>query len=154
MRRYRRVSPRSVLMVSQVAGSLTLLVILGLLAFGIQTTLGVQSGFDPRNLYLVSLDPVRDGYSGEQATAFFQKLLDRVKTLPSVSAASLTETVPVSMPGEGVTFSTPGARRAIHAWWRTRSSTWSAEITSIRQGFRFCWGGRSGEKKRPTRRQR
>ncbi|PYT27741.1 MAG: hypothetical protein DMG57_17260 [Acidobacteria bacterium] len=108
-RRQRRLSLRNVLMVSQLVGSLTLLVILGLLSMGIQTTIGIQSGFDPRNLYLIALDPIRDGYSGVQATAFFEKLLDRVKRLPSVTAASLTESVPVSMPGAGVTFSTPGA---------------------------------------------
>jgi predicted permease len=90
-------SLRNVLMVGQFAGSLTLLVILGLLSFGIQSTLGVQAGFNPKNLYLMSLDPVRDGYSAGQTTAFLEKLLDRVKLLPSVTSASLTETVPVSI---------------------------------------------------------
>jgi predicted permease len=102
-------SLRNILMVSQLAGSLALLVILGLLSLGIQTTMGIQAGFNPRNLYLISLDPIRDGYSGAQAADFFQKLLDRLKRLPSVTAASLTETVPVSMAGSRVTFSTPAA---------------------------------------------
>jgi predicted permease len=92
-----RFNLRNLLMGGQFAGSLTLLVILGLLSFGIQTTLGVQAGFNPANLYLISLDPVRDGYSAPQSAAFLQKLLDRVKLLPSVTAASLTETVPVSI---------------------------------------------------------
>src|SRR5438034_1196318 len=60
LRRYRCLSLRNVLMVSQVAGSLTLLVILGYLTIGIQSTLGVQAGFDPANLYLISLDPTHD----------------------------------------------------------------------------------------------
>ena len=93
----RRRNVRNVLMVSQLAGSLTLLVILGLLSRGIQTTLGVQAGFNARNLSLLSLDPVRDGYSAERAAAFFEKLLDRVQGLPAVRAACLTETVPVSI---------------------------------------------------------
>ncbi len=105
----RRLSLRNMLMVSQLAGSLTLLVILGLLSMGIQTTMGVQADFNARNLYLISLDPVRDGYSGDQAADFFGKLLERVKRLPSVTAASLTETVPVSMAGSRVTFSAPAA---------------------------------------------
>jgi len=109
LRKYRRLSLRNMLMVSQLAGSLTLLVILGLLALGIQTTLGIQAGFNPRNLYLISLDPVRDGYSGSEAADFLQKVLERVQRLPSVTAASLTETVPVSMAGMGVTFSAAGA---------------------------------------------
>ena len=101
-------SLRNVLMVGQFAGSLTLLVILGLLSMGIQTTMGIQAGFNPKNLYLISLDPVRDGYSAAQTTAFLQKLLDRVKLLPSVTSASLTETVPVSIGGNRVRVSIPG----------------------------------------------
>jgi predicted permease len=103
--RFRRLTLRNVLMVAQVAGSLTLLVILGLLSLGIQTTLAIQAGFNPRGLYLVSLDPIRDGYSGDQAAAFLHKLLERVKTLPAVSSATLTETIPVSLGISGLRFS-------------------------------------------------
>ena len=103
-----RWSLRNILMVGQFAGSLTLLVILGMLSLGIQTTLGIQAGFKPKNLYLMSLDPIRDGYSAGQTAAFLQKLLDRVKVLPSVTAASLTESVPVSIGGGRVRVSTPG----------------------------------------------
>lgn len=106
LRRYRRLSLRNGLMLCQMAGSLTLLLLTGYLGLGIQTTMGIQQGFDPRNLYLISLDPVRDGYSGAQATAFFEKLLDRVKRLPAVTAATLTDTVPVAMDGNpGAIFS-------------------------------------------------
>jgi predicted permease len=105
--RFRRLTMRNVLMVAQVAGSLTLLVILGLLSLGIQTTLGIEAGFNPRGLYLVSLDPVRDGYSGDQAAAFLHKALERVKTIPAVSSATLTETIPVSLGITGLRFSEP-----------------------------------------------
>jgi predicted permease len=98
-RTHRRFSLRNLLIVWQVAGSLTLLIILGLLSLGIQTTLGIQAGINPKNLYSIALDPVRDGYSGPQAAAFLNRLLERVKALPSVKAATLTETVPISIPG-------------------------------------------------------
>jgi macrolide transport system ATP-binding/permease protein len=104
---HRRFTVRNLLMVSQLAGSLTLLAVLGILAFGIQTTLGVQSGFDPKNLYLISLDPIRDGSSPEQAATFLQKLVERIKAQPSVLAASLTESVPVSLGGLSASISTP-----------------------------------------------
>ena len=104
--KFRRLTLRNLLMVAQVSGSLTLLVILGLLSFGIQNTMGIQEGFNPKDLYMVSVDPVRDGYSGPQAAAFLHKLLDRVKTLPTVTAASLTETVPVSLSNASLKFST------------------------------------------------
>ena len=109
LNRRRGISLRNVLMVSQVAGSLTLLVILGVLSLGIQTTMGVATGFDPSNLSLISFDPVRDGYSSEQAASFFDRLLERVKRLPAVTAACISESVPVAMPGAGVTFTAPGA---------------------------------------------
>ena len=116
--RFRRLTLRNVLMVAQVAGSLTLLVILGLLSLGIQTTLGIQAGFNPQGLYMVSLDPVRDGYSGDQAVAFLHKVLERVKTLPGVSSVALTETIPVSLGITGLRFSEPTSgtdnSRALH----------------------------------------
>jgi predicted permease len=95
--RFRTIRVRNVLMVSQLAGSLTLLVIVGLLAFGIQTTIGVEQGFKPDKLYLASVDVTRDGYTAEQALAFYSELLTRVQQQPSVEAASLTESVPVSL---------------------------------------------------------
>jgi predicted permease len=107
--RLRRLTLRNVLIVSQVAGGLTLLAMLGLMSLGIQSTLGIQAGFNPKNLYLISLDPIRDGYSSERTTAFFEKLLDRVKTLSAVTSACLTETVPVSLDTGGVIFSLPAA---------------------------------------------
>ncbi len=107
VRRYRRLSPRNLLLLSQMAGSLMLLVMVGLLAIGIQSTMGIQQGFNARDLYLISVDPIRDGYSGEQAANFFPKLLERVKRLPSVTAAALTDSVPVAIDGSpGVKFST------------------------------------------------
>jgi predicted permease len=98
-RRFRRLSMRNVLLLAQVAGSLMLLLIVGVLALGIQTTAGIQEGFNPRNLYLISLDPVRDGYSGQQSASFFEKLLERVKRNPAIASATLTDTTPVAMNG-------------------------------------------------------
>jgi putative ABC transport system permease protein len=99
LRRFRRLSLRNLLMVSQVAGSLALLLLIGVLSLRIQGPMGVQEGFDPKNLFLISLDPVRDGYRPEQTAAFFEKLLDRVKRLPAVSEACLTDSLPATMNG-------------------------------------------------------
>ncbi len=110
LRRFGRLSLRNALVVCQMASSLTLLMLTGYLSLGIQSTIGVQEGFNPRNLYLISLDPVRDGYTAERAADFFRKALDRVKMLPGVVAACLTDTVPVAIDGNsGVLFSTPGS---------------------------------------------
>ncbi|MGC4055991.1 MAG: ABC transporter permease [Paludibaculum sp.] len=93
------------LMLLQMAASLTLLLMTGYLGIGIQSTMGVQEGFDPRNLFMVSLDPVRDGYSAERATDLLEKLLERVKAKRGVISASLTDTLPVAVDGNaGVRF--------------------------------------------------
>jgi predicted permease len=99
LRKHRALSLRNGLVVSQMAASLMLLLITGYMGLGIQSTLGMQEGFDPRNLYLISIDPVRDGYSAGRAAAFFEKLLDRVRALPGVTAACLTDTLPVAFDG-------------------------------------------------------
>jgi predicted permease len=109
LHRYRRLSLRNALVLCQMAASLTLLLLTGYMGLGIQSTLGIQEGFNPRNLYLIALDPVRDGYSPARASAFFSQLLDRVENMRSVTAACLTDTVPVAMDGNpGVRFSIPG----------------------------------------------
>jgi len=102
--RSRRHSLRNLLVLSQVAGSLALLLVTGFLVIGHQKMVDVNPGFDAQRLYLVSLDPVRDGYSPVQAADFFPKLLERVRRLPAVTAASLADGVPMSVIGR------PGAQ--------------------------------------------
>jgi len=119
LRKFRLLSLRKALVLCQMAASLTLLLLTGYLGLGIQSTLGVQEGFNPRNMYLISLDPVRDGYSPVHAADFFDKLLDRVQRFPSVTAACLTDTVPVAMDGNaGATFSTAGSAGHAVEWAR------------------------------------
>src|SRR5262245_56801132 len=67
---YGRFGLRNLLMVAQVAGSLMLLLIIGFLVIGFSKTSGVQTKFDPHTIYLLSIDPVRDG-SGERQHAGF-----------------------------------------------------------------------------------
>ncbi|MBI4873225.1 MAG: ABC transporter permease [Acidobacteria bacterium] len=116
--RYRRLSLRNLLMPVQVAGSLALLLITGFLVIGHQRIAGSEVGFEARHLYMLSLDPIRDGYSGPQTTAFFEKLLDRVRSLPSINAASLADSVPMAMIGRpGVSFSVagPAGAKTLHS---------------------------------------
>ena len=111
--RHRRFNLRNLLVIAQVAGTLTLLTVIGFESFGIQTTLGIQQGFDPRNLYLLALDPARDGFSSAQAADLLDKVLERVKRLPSVAAAALTASVPVSIADSPIQILRPGAERAV-----------------------------------------
>ena len=117
IRRSRRWNLRNLLVLSEVAGSLALLMIMGFMVIGHRSMVGGDVGFDPARLSLISVDPIRDGYSGEQAADFLPKLLDRVTNLPAVTAASLADTVPMTMMGQPrVTFAAveTGASKSIH----------------------------------------
>ena len=112
MRRRRAFSARNLLVVSQMAGSLTLLLVTGYIVFGMERTMVGASGFDARNVQLISVDPIRDGYSVSQAEDFYLKLLDHVKALPGVVSATWTEAIPMQPSGK-ITFTTDtdGSRR-------------------------------------------
>lgn len=116
MRRRRAFSARNLLVVSQMAGSLTLLLVTGYIVIGIERTMLGAPGFDAWNVQLISLDPIRDGYSVSQAEEFYPKLLDRVKTLPGIVSATWTEAIPMRSSGR-ITFSTDtdGSRRVDQA---------------------------------------
>jgi hypothetical protein len=99
LRRFRRLSSRNALMVFQMAASLALLLITGFLILGYSRIAGRDVGFDPRNLYVISLDPLRAGYSAARSADFFQKLLDRTRSLPAVTSATLADVTPMSVMG-------------------------------------------------------
>jgi macrolide transport system ATP-binding/permease protein len=94
---YRRFGLRNLLMVAQVAGSLMLLLMTGFLVMGISNTSGIQTKFDPSTMVLLSIDPVRDGYTPEKAQAFFEKLPDRLKTTGPVKRIALAAEPPFSL---------------------------------------------------------
>lgn len=102
---YGQFALRNLLIILQVAASLMLLLVTGFLVLGISKSSGIQTKFDPRTAYLLSLDPVRDGYAPERAQALFAKLPERLKTVSGVRSialaaqppfASETERIPVS----------------------------------------------------------
>ena len=113
--RFRRLSMRNCLVLSEVAGSLSLLLITGFLVLGYEKMSAPETGFETRNLYLVSVDPLRDGYSPAQAASFFHNLLDRLRRTSSFTSASLADSVTMTMIGKpGVTFNTLEAAGAKH----------------------------------------
>jgi len=97
---YRRFGVRNLLMVAQVAGSLMLLLITGFLVMGLSEVSGVQTKFDPHTMYLVSIDPVRDGYTPEKTQTLFEKLPELLKTGGAVRAVALAMQSPFSIEDE------------------------------------------------------
>jgi len=89
---------RSVLVVAQVAGSLTLLIVAGLFVRSLERAEHMDLGFDPDHVLNVMLDPHQIGYDEARSRAFSRELEDRVRALSGVQSASLALTVPLGLP--------------------------------------------------------
>jgi macrolide transport system ATP-binding/permease protein len=100
---YRRFGLRNLLMVAQVAGSLMLLLITGFLVIGISKESSIQTKFDPNTMYLLSIDPVRDGYAPEKAQALFEKLPERLGSGGTASSIAFAAQAPFSILNDAAT---------------------------------------------------
>ncbi|HLM54641.1 MAG TPA: ABC transporter permease [Pyrinomonadaceae bacterium] len=87
---------RSLLVVSEVALSLVLLVGAGLLIRSFMTLLNTETGFDPKNLLTMSIAYTSGETEahGTKAGEFFRQLEERVRALPGVEAATVTNGAP------------------------------------------------------------
>ncbi|HEV2223324.1 MAG TPA: ABC transporter permease [Candidatus Acidoferrales bacterium] len=88
---------RSVLVVTEVAASLVLLVAAGLLVKGFRALLDENQRFSPQSLLTmnIGLPPAR--YSGQpQLVAFYQAALGKLSAIPGVESASVVTAVPDS----------------------------------------------------------
>jgi predicted permease len=88
---------RNVLVMQQVAASLMLLLITGLVVIGFQRNSGLHVGFDPAHLYRFSLDPIRDGYSNEKTIELISRLQEHLSRLPGVKEVSLATSSPLDL---------------------------------------------------------
>jgi putative ABC transport system permease protein len=88
---------RSVLVVTEIALSLVLLVGAGLMVQSFLRLRQVNIGLDAKNVLTASVIlPSAKYRAPEQRAAFFKQLLERVSTLPGVEAASATATLPLT----------------------------------------------------------
>jgi len=85
---------RSALVVAQVAVSCVVLAVAGLALRSLHSMSSVNLGFQPGNLLLASYDLGLQRYSVDQGRQFHAQLLERVRALPGVRDASLTDHVP------------------------------------------------------------
>lgn len=107
---YRRLGMRNLLMVAQVAASLMLLLMTGFLVLGISKTSSIQTRFDARTMYLLSLDPVRQGYTAEKAQALFEKLPERLRAAGAVRSVALAAQAPFSLDDRDTQITAEGAQ--------------------------------------------
>ena len=96
---------RNLLVVTEVALALVLLIGAGLLVKSFFRVLDVSPGFDASNVLTVALDLPHVKYpDAPQQTAFYQQLMERLGGLPGVASVGATNTLPLMTKG-GVAFS-------------------------------------------------
>ena len=86
---------RNMLVVTQVALSLVVLVCGVLFIKSFRKAQTMDPGFDNRNGLIVSLSPGLVGYDDEQSRNFYKQILERVSQVPGVDAAAFTRTLPL-----------------------------------------------------------
>jgi putative ABC transport system permease protein len=88
---------RCMLVVSEVALSLTLLVGAGLMIKSFLRLQGVDPGFEPESVLTADLSLPRAKYpDGQKVSAFHEQLLSRLAALPGVEAVGLGSSLPLS----------------------------------------------------------
>ena len=95
--RRRHLQPRKLLVISEIALSLVLLVGAGLLIRSYQRLFGASPGFDPHNLLSMRLSlPASKYATPDSITSFYQRATERIRGLPGVKSVSTTYSLPMS----------------------------------------------------------
>jgi len=93
---------RSLLVIGEVALTLTLLVGAGLLIQSFRRVLQVDPGFDPQNLLTMQVSV--NNTDGHQVAAFFDQWQERVRRLPGVKATAVSNGLPLGVVNHPVFF--------------------------------------------------
>lgn len=91
----RRTWIRNALVVSEIGVACVLLVGAGLLILSFIRVLDVDLGFDPARAATIRVDPDRRYATPEQRNAYVDEVLRRVKEIPGVEAAGITDALPL-----------------------------------------------------------
>ena len=91
----RRVTLTNVLVVAQVAVSLVLLVAAGLFVRSVGGARTIDPGFGVDRRVVLYFNAELQGYDRERARVFYDRLIERVRALPMVEAATLAQSVPL-----------------------------------------------------------
>ena len=96
------------LVVSQVAVSLILVMGAGLFVRSLLNLKTLDAGFNRENVLLADLNPGKAGYSSVQRGPFYQAVLERVRQIPGVRSASLSWFTPIQASSVELPASVPG----------------------------------------------
>jgi predicted permease len=86
---------RGALIVSQVAGSLFLLVTAGLLVRALERAQTIDPGFELKNVLLVSPDVRQRGVDDSRSEEYLRQLSDRIRAMPGVQNVAMGRTIPL-----------------------------------------------------------
>ncbi len=118
LRSYSRFGLRNQFMVFQISASLSLLLLTGYVVVGYQNVYKPDLGFEADDLYLMALDPARDGYATQEAEALFERLLDQIESMPEIEASALALDLPFSQmmvtPDGAVTATDASGKQSVH----------------------------------------
>lgn len=87
---------RGALLVSEVALSLVLLIASGLLLTSFSRLHQVEPGFTPDGVFAAQLVLPPQRYAGPELVAVYDRLYERLSTLPGITSAALTDRVPLT----------------------------------------------------------
>jgi len=93
----RRLNLRDILVATQVALSVVLLVGSILVVRSLQHALSLNLGFEPEHAAVLSYDFASQGYDEERGRQFQRRLLDKVRSMPGIEAAGIIDALPLSL---------------------------------------------------------
>ncbi|MBO0860038.1 MAG: ABC transporter permease [Chloracidobacterium sp.] len=99
---------RNLLVVSEMALALALLIGAGLMLRSFIRLMSVDPGLDPRNVLTVDIRLSRSKYSRPQQAAFFERVLERLRSLPGIQAVGAVYPMPLSGMEEEIWFDIEG----------------------------------------------
>jgi predicted permease len=129
----RRSRTRSVLVVSQLALSVILLIAASLFVRSLTTADAVNLGFEPRNRVVVSMNVGLQGYDQARGLQFYDEVLRRTRLLPGVLAASFAYPAPFDTHDRGIRLYVDGLANS-------RDGTVVAQATFVADEFTAALG--------------
>jgi predicted permease len=130
----RRIPIGKILVVAQVAVSLSLLVAAGLFVRSLSRLNHVYLGYQRENLLLFRVDAAPAGFKGPAATRLYQELLERISAIPGLPVQLSLTMACSATPIPAIPFGSKATRPSPEMNWNP-PSTMSAPSTSRPSGF-------------------
>jgi predicted permease len=93
----RRLNLRDILVTTQVALSVVLLIGSILVVRSLQHALSLNLGFDPQHAAVLSYDFAAQGYDEERSRQLQRRLLDKIRSMPGIEAAGMIDGLPLTL---------------------------------------------------------